>query len=118
MIRELWQHNRVAMIGFVVALCAVLYFGFQTVSRTIYWNDPAHQDQPLAGWMTPRYVARSYAIPPDVLGPALYLPKDVKPLRRSLDAIAQDNDVTLDQLQDRIDAAVTTWRRTHPEPHS
>lgn len=41
--------------------------------------DPAHQDQDLAAWMTPRYVAQSYKLPPNVLGPALFLVKGKNP---------------------------------------
>ena len=118
MIRQHWQHNRLALIGFGVALIAVLYFGFQTLTHALYWNDPAHQDQALAGWMTPRYVAQSYAVPPEVFGPALFLDPDQKPRRLSLDRIADDNDVSLDELQARIDAAVAAWRSAHPDPKS
>jgi hypothetical protein len=66
MIRQLWQHYHKALIAFAIAVVAVLYFGFQTLTHALYWNYPAHRDQALAGWMTPRYVANSYAIPPEV----------------------------------------------------
>ncbi|WP_386681522.1 hypothetical protein [Loktanella sp. R86503] len=112
MVRHLWQHNRAALIAFTIAVVAVLYFGFQTLSQAIYWNDPAHRDQALAGWMTPRYVAQSYDIPPKVFLPALFLDPAQKPRRISLDTIAAENGVTLDDLQQRIDAAVAQWRST------
>ena len=99
-----------ALIAFAIAVVALLYFGFQTLSQALYWNDPAHRDQALAGWMTPRYVAQSYDIPPEVFVPALFLDPAQKPRRKSLDAIAKENGVTLDDLQVRIDAAVTDWR--------
>jgi hypothetical protein len=72
MIRHLWQTHRFALMAFIVALCALGFFGVRTISSTIYWMDPDHQNQALAGWMTPRYVMRSYQLPPDVLGPALF----------------------------------------------
>lgn len=115
MIRHYWMRHRPAAIGFVLALLAVLWFGFQTISHALYWNDPAHRDQALAGWMTPRYVAQSYQIPPEVLGPALFLNPDEKPRRLSLDAIASAHGVTLAELQARIDAAVAAWRAGHPD---
>lgn len=115
MIRHLWQHNRAALIAFAIAVVALLYFGFQTLSQALYWNDPAHRDQALAGWMTPRYVAQSYHIPPEVFVPALFLDPAQKPRRKSLDAIAKENGVTLDDLQVRIDAAVTDWRNALAE---
>lgn len=116
MIRQIWEQNRLAVAAFVVALLAVGWFGFQTISHAIYWNDPAHRDQALAGWMTPRYVAESYQIPPEVVGPALFLRKGEKPRRVSLDAIAEANGVTLSDLQTRIDTAVAAWRINRPEP--
>jgi hypothetical protein len=115
MIRQLWQHYHKALIAFAIAVVAVLYFGFQTLTHALYWNYPAHRDQALAGWMTPRYVANSYAIPPEVFGPALYLDPEQKPRRLSLEAIADENDVTLDELQARIDATVADWRNARTD---
>lgn len=112
-ISHLWHNNRFALIAFVLAVVVLGMFTVRTVVATIYWMDPAHRDQALAGWMTPRYVARSYGLPPEVLGPALFLEKDTAPKRRSLDAIAADNGVTLAALQSRIDAAVAVWREEH-----
>lgn len=98
------------MMAFIVALCALGFFSVRTISSTIYWMDPDHQDQALAGWMTPRYVMRSYQLPPDVLGPALFLVKGATPRRISLDRIAAENGMTLDDLQIRIDAATEQMR--------
>lgn len=109
-LRYLWQHNRLALIAFAITLTLLVGFGVRTLSATVYWMNPAHQDQPLAGWMSPRYVARSYKLPPHVLGPALFLKKGAPPKRRSLDSIAADNGVSLAQLQSRIDAAAKDWR--------
>ncbi len=111
-IAHLWAEHRLALMAFVIALCALGFFGFKSLAATIYWMDPAHQDQPLAGWMTPRYVANSYQLPPEVLGPALFLVKDETPRRISLDAIAKEQDLTLDALQARIDAAAAAWRES------
>ncbi len=110
MIRRLWQKNRLALIAFGVALCALGYFGVKTVGAMIYWMDPAHQEQALAGWMTPRYVAQSYGLPREYLMEALFIDKDAPPRRVSLDKIADENGVTLAELQARIDAAVAAWR--------
>ncbi len=112
---HLWAHHRILLMAFVIALSSLGYFGIKSLSATIYWMDPAHQDQPLAGWMTPRYVARSYKLPPDVLGEALFLVKGETPRRISLDALASENNLTLDDLQARIDAAAAAWRAEKEE---
>lgn len=107
---HLWAHHRMVLLAFVLAVSALGFFGIKTAAAAIYWMDPAHQDQPLAGWMTPRYVARSYKLPPDVLGPALFLVKGDSPRRTSLAVIAAENNLSLDALQVRIDDAATKWR--------
>lgn len=109
-LRHLWQDHRKPLLGFVAALLLTVFFAVRMIVATIYWMDPAKQDQPLAGWMTPRYVAQSYQLPPEVLGPALFLDEDAPPMRRSLEKIAANNGVTLAELQTRVDAAATAWR--------
>ncbi len=76
--------------------------------------NPAHQEQALAPWMTPRYVAQSYKLPPEVLGPALFVVKGETPRRISIGAIAQANGTTLETLQARVDAAAAQWRKANP----
>jgi len=110
MIKRLWQTHRVALIAFVVAFGALCYFAVNTISSTIYWMDPAHQEQPLAGWMTPRYVAQSYGLPREYLVHALFIPPDAPPRRVSLDTIAEENNISLAELQARIDDAATRFK--------
>ncbi|HCP80851.1 MAG TPA: hypothetical protein DIT67_04395 [Octadecabacter sp.] len=109
MIRHLWHTHRLALMAFLIALVALVYFGGRTITSTIYWMDPAHQEQPLAGWMTPRYVAQSYKLPREYVQPALFIAPDATPNRVSLESIAQANDVTLADLQARIDAAAAQF---------
>ncbi len=108
--KQLWQSHRIAVLAFGLAVAVLGYFAVNTVSSTLYWMNPAHQDQPLAGWMTPRYVAQSYKLPPEVLGEALFLVKGDKIRRQSLDTIAAQNSLTLDDLQIRITDAAEAWR--------
>jgi hypothetical protein len=109
-INILWTHHRVPFSAFVVLLCVTGYFAFNAIAAAIYWNDPRHQDQALADWMTPRYVAQSYDIPPRVLGPALYFDPSEPPRRRRLEEIAAANGVTLATLQQRVTDATAAFR--------
>ncbi len=113
-LKDLWQNNRWAFLALVTVLCLAGVFGFKSVSQFIYWSDPQHQDQTLAGWMTPRYVARSYQVPPEVIQDALDLDMDAPPRRISLDRLAQESDLTIETLQSRVDAAVAAWRAENP----
>ena len=114
-IKTLWQYQRVPFVGFIALLCVACYFGFNAIAAAIYWNDPRNRDQPLARWMTPRYVAQSYRIPPDVLGPALFLDPTEPPKRLRLEDIADANGVTLDTLQQRITAATAAFRASRDD---
>lgn len=109
-LKHLWANHRVLLLAFIVALAVSGTFAVRTISATIYWMDPAHQDQQLAGWMTPRYVASSYQLPPEVLDEALFIVRGETPRRISLDALAAENNLTLGELQARIDAAAAAWR--------
>jgi len=60
-VARLWRTHRIVLLAFVVAVGAAGFFGFKSAAAYVYWMDPAHQDQRIEGWMTPRYVANSYA---------------------------------------------------------
>lgn len=106
----LWANNRLALLAFGAVTCIAAFFAINAIAAAIYWNDPRHQDQDLAGWMTPRYVAQSYNIPPEVFAPALFFEPGDPPRRRRLEDIAADNGVTLEDLQTRIDEATAAFR--------
>ena len=112
-IKHLWAHHRALLIAFVGVLAVALFFAIRTLSAMIYWMDPAHQDLAIAPWMSPRYVAQSYKLPPEVLGPALFLDPNKASRRISLDKIADENGMTMSELQKRIDEAAATWRAEH-----
>lgn len=115
-VKDLWEHNRLALIAFVVVVCLAGFFGVKSTMQLVYWSDPQHQDQDLAGWMTPRYVARSYDVPPEVVIAAFDLATDAPPRRVSLETLAAQEGVTLDVLQARLDTAIAAWRATNPRP--
>jgi hypothetical protein len=114
-INTLWTHHRIAFTGFLTLLCFACYFAFNAIAAAVYWNDPHHQDQPLANWMTPRYVAQSYNIPPEVIGDALFFDPTEAPRRRRLDDIAAVNGVTLDALQQQVTEATATFRASQDD---
>jgi len=62
--------------GLVVSFLAVIILSITMLADAVYFNDPRHRDESLKAWMTPRYVALSYDLPPPVvrelLGIALY----------------------------------------------
>ena len=73
MIGRLWREHRLVFLAFVAALALTALFTIRAAVFAVYWTDPAHRDQAIEGWMTPRYVAHSWDLPRDVVGEALGL---------------------------------------------
>lgn len=110
-LRYLWRHHRAGVIGLALALVIAVGFAARLVLFTIYWSDPAHSDQPVAGWMTPGYVAQSWDVPADVIRAALPPPEGGLPgLRPTLARIAAAQGIPLPDLLARIEAAIATAR--------
>jgi hypothetical protein len=109
-IKDLWTHNRYLLIAFVVAISLSGFFSARAVSQFVYWADPAHQDQTLAGWMTPRYVGRSYDITPEVVQEAFNLLQDGAPRRVSLEKLSEEKGISLNEMQWQLDVVVARWR--------
>jgi len=113
LIRRMWAAAPVATALMALALVVAVVFGTRAVNGYLYWHDPAHQDETIAGWMSPRYVATSWQVPPEVVGNALGLEKE-KPRRLTLDQLAQERGVTLAALTTQIRAGIDAYRTTHP----
>ncbi|WP_370458515.1 hypothetical protein [Aliiroseovarius sp. PrR006] len=113
-LRRMWAAAPVATVILVVALLASTFFGVRTVSNWVYWNDPDHIDQPIAGWMTPHYVAHSWDVPRPVMIEALAL-GDKDPKGRNLKRLAAAQGIPLDELIARIEAAIEAHRASAPD---
>jgi hypothetical protein len=102
--RRLWRKHRLLSLAFVAAVAVTVFFAVRLLVFTVHWSDPEHRKQPLEDWMTPGYVAHSYGLPRDVVRDALDLePGDGK--RRTLAEIMEASDLTLEEIQRRIDRA-------------
>jgi len=86
-----------------VGLVALVWFGGHFVSDVLYFSDPAHREQPLAGWMSPRYVAKSWGLPPEVVADVMQLTPDHR--RITLDEVAARAGISLEELQRRVETA-------------
>jgi len=100
-LRRLWAEQRGALIAFLVALSLAGFFGGRMISRALFWADPAHHQQVPEGWMTPRYVAKSWHVPVEVVDAILGI-EDARTLVKdgppTLEAIARALDVPLPDL--------------------
>jgi len=106
----LWAHHRLLLIGFVLACFFTLLFAIRTVVFTIYWANPAHNNQPLAGWMTPRYIAYSYGVPnQSITG---FLGPEASGFHATLRKIAKAKGIPVKALE----ASLAAWLAKHPKP--
>ncbi len=104
-----WRRHPWLATAFALALAVTLFFATRMVLFTIYWSDPAHRDQSLQGWMTPGYVATSWDVPREVMQAALGdLGRPGK--RETLDRIAAESGLSLDEVSARIEAAIAAHR--------
>ncbi len=109
-LKNLWQNHKLSLLAFVLAAAVTLIFAVRLVVMTVYFSNPAHQNQPLEGWMTPRYVAHSYDLTAKELEQVLGIDPTGVP-RIHLKDLLEDQGITLQELQARLDA-VTTARKT------
>jgi putative salt-induced outer membrane protein YdiY len=97
-IGRLWRHHKLACTGFVIATILTLFFSARAIMFVIYWNDPAHVNQPLERWMTLGYIARSYDVSREDLAAELQVsPAIGRPA--NLDRLARELNMPLTQLE-------------------
>ena len=107
--REMWREHRFLSVLFAGLVAIAVLFTARSVMFAVYWADPAHEDQALAGWMTPRYVAHSWSLPPERLKPIVNPDGTFAP-RRTLSEIARAEGIPLEELIARIEAEIDRHR--------
>lgn len=109
-LRYFLEHHKMALFSTLLAFALVLFFGIKTGLNFLYFNDPAHRDEALKPWMTPRYIGMSYQLPPHIINQAMQLnPKDNR--RLTVGEVATKQGVTLDELERRIRIAADNERQ-------
>lgn len=106
-IEHLWHSHRALLLAFCFAVALTLFFAVRTVVFGAYWANPEHQNQPLEGWMTLRYVAYSYKLTSDEARQLLNveaLPDGGQTLRE----LTTIQDITLQELQQRLDQFIAS----------
>lgn len=93
-----------------MACGAVLFFGLRLVVFGMHWSDPANRNQPIAGWMSPGYVAMSWHVPKPVVMEALGLEEKSRD-RKSLDDLARERGLPVDVLIRELEDAIALHRQ-------
>lgn len=113
MIKGARQHPVVGFL-FVAGVAATLFFAVRLFLMTVYWSDPVHRDQTIAGWMTPGYVAQSWHVPREVVGGALGLDPQSDERGLTLSALAKARGVEPQSLTEALEAAIAAHRADGP----
>jgi hypothetical protein len=74
----------------------------------------AHRDEAIAGWMTPRYIAHSWDVPPETIGAALGLEPGRSGRPPTLERLAEERGVPLAELEAAVAAAIARHRAEQP----
>ncbi len=106
----LWRGHRLLVLAFAAALALTVLLAVRTLLFTLHWSDPARQDQAIAGWMTPRYVALSWDVPSEVVAGALELDRDGSGRRITLAELADGRGVPVADLAAALDRAIAAHR--------
>lgn len=106
-VRKIWSVAPVATVILAVALCATLLFGVRTAKFWILRPPAAERMLPVAAWMTPRYIARSWQVSPRRIAEAIGAPIPPPDGPMSLTAIAEFRGVPVDQVVAEAQALVS-----------
>lgn len=113
-LKRLWAAAPIATAILSIAIAAGLYFGVRMVAFWIYWHDVAHLEQDITAWMTPNYISMSWRVPKEVVLDALDVPMPHPNGPMNLNALAAYHGVTVEQLINTTQDAITAFRVDHP----
>lgn len=111
-VKRLWSAAPLATAILALALAATALFG---VRAALLWSDRHDRfarEAPLAPWMTPRFIAHSWHVPPEVILEALDAPMPPPRGPMNLEELAEFNGTTVEALIEAADEAIAAWRET------
>lgn len=104
-LRYLWTRQRWPFLAFLALSVALLWVASRFVLSFLWFHDPAHHNQALEPWMTPRYVSLSYQLPPEIVFPILGIDPDGPDRKIRLGDILVETGLTLDELEELLEEA-------------
>jgi len=110
-IRAALRRNLWLVLLLLAALAGAGIYAARLVHSAHVFSEPVPPDQPLAGWMTPRYVSHSWKVPPEVIAGALGMALDGTGRRVTLDELAAQRGEAVQALIARLDAAIDAYRQ-------
>ena len=90
----------------VIALIGAIIFGIRAADSSRRWKD--HPPEEIAAWMSPRFIAMSHHVPPDVIEDAIAPGQDLMHRKVSLEDIAEEQGVAVETLILQLNTAIAT----------
>jgi hypothetical protein len=103
MFKRMWNRHPVLTTAFALALLATVFFGARATMFAVTLSKRA--EQPVAAWMTPRYVVRTYHLPRETVIAVLGLDEGNHP-QLTISAIARMQGRPVREILDDLNAAV------------
>ena len=110
--KRAWNAAPIATAMLVLALVASVYFGVRSATHPMR----VEREQDIAAWMTPRYIVRSWSVPPEVILNALDLPRPPPDGPMSLAQLAAQRGVPVEQIIAEAEAAIAAFRQDGTRP--
>ncbi|WP_319530733.1 hypothetical protein [uncultured Cohaesibacter sp.] len=114
-LKYFWKEQPIALSALVLALCVLIFFGVRFVFGFVYFHDPAHRNEALQPWMTPKYVGMSYRLPPEIIRQVMQL-EAFEGRRVKLSDVVERMDITLPELEARVRAAKSALQQEKGRP--
>ena len=108
-LHRLWRRKPLVLIGFTAAVTLSALFGYRAFAH--YSDLQDRIGKPVAGWMTPGFIARHYDLDLDDVFEALGIEENT-PKHQPLSRMARNTGVPRTELIARVEAAID---REHPE---
>lgn len=108
-LKRLWQRAPVLTLVIGGAALLVLIFALRLSLAVWHWS-AAPTDPELAGWMTPRFVAHSWDVPPEVILQTLPIAPDGSGRRVTLEELAKAHDLPLARVFEALHLAIAEHR--------
>jgi len=103
----IWKSHPFLGTVFVLTAAVTGFFLIRAAIFFLVWSDPDRAPPPIQPWMTPRYVGRGWDIPRNEMVQLLGLPPKGEYRRRlTLEDIAEDQGIAVEELINRINAHV------------
>lgn len=108
-IRKAWSAAPIATTIFALALLASVFFGARSVIFWYHRPPISEREQPIAAWMTPRYVIHSWDVPREVVFDTIAVPRPLPDGPLSLEQIADLRGIPVDRIINDLEAAIAAF---------